>query len=69
MTCKYPINSKSYKFCLGCSDIDCCEEADTSIISMPEIQFPKNITEIISALGYSEIEYINKILKDKCETK
>lgn len=48
MTCKYPINSKSYKFCLGCSDIDCCEDADTYIISMPEVQLPKNI--ISSAL-------------------
>lgn len=27
MTCKYPITSRSYKFCLGCSDIDCCEDA------------------------------------------
>lgn len=48
MTCKYPINSKSYKFCLGCSDIDCCEDAVTTIISMPEVQLPKNI--ISSAL-------------------
>lgn len=48
MTCKYPITSKSYKFCLGCSDIDCCEDAVTSIISMPEVQLPKNI--ISSAL-------------------
>lgn len=69
MTCKYPITSKSYKFCLNCNDIDCCEDADTSIFFIPEIQFPKNITEIISALGYSEIEYINKRLKDKHETK
>lgn len=48
MTCKYPITSKSYKFCLGCSDIDCCEDAVTPIISMPEVQLPKNI--ISSAL-------------------
>lgn len=37
MTCKYPITSKSYKFCLDCDNIDCCEDADTSILSFPEI--------------------------------
>lgn len=26
MTCKYPITSRSYKFCIGCSDIGCCED-------------------------------------------
>lgn len=43
MTCKYPITSRSYKFCLGCSDIDCCEDAVTSNIPMPEVQPPKNV--------------------------
>ena len=32
MTCKYPVNSRSYKFCLGCSDIGYCEDAVTSNI-------------------------------------
>ena len=35
MTCKYPVNSRSYKFCIGCSDIGCCEDAVTSNIPMP----------------------------------
>lgn len=48
MSCKYPVNSRSYKFCLGCSDIGCCEDAVTSNISMPEVQPPKNV--ILSAL-------------------
>lgn len=43
MTCKYPITSRSYKFCIGCSDIDCCEDAVTSNIPMPEVQPPKNV--------------------------
>lgn len=43
MTCKYPITSKSYKFCLGCSDVDCCEDAATFNIPMPEVKLPKNI--------------------------
>lgn len=43
MTCKYSITSRSYKFCLGCSDINCCEDAVTSNIPMPEVQKPKNV--------------------------
>lgn len=43
MSCKYPITSKSYKFCLGCSDVDCCEDAATFNIPMPEVKLPKNI--------------------------
>ena len=43
MSCKYPVNSRSYKFCLGCSDIGCCEDAVTSNIPMPEVQLPKNV--------------------------
>ena len=43
MTCKYPVNSRSYKFCIGCSDLGCCEDAVTSNIPMQEIQSPKNV--------------------------
>ena len=43
MSCKYPVNSRSYKFCIGCSDIGCCEAAVTSNIPMPEVQPPKNV--------------------------
>ena len=43
MSCKYPVNSRSYKFCLGCSDIGYCEDAVTSNIPMPEVQSPKNV--------------------------
>ena len=64
MSCKYPVNSRSYKFCLGCSDIDCCEDAVTSIISMPEVQLPKNI--ISSALEANKMTN-NEI--DSCTTQ
>lgn len=64
MTCKYPITSKSYKFCLGCSDIDCCEDAVTTIISMPEVQLPKNI--ISSALEANKMT--NNVI-DSCTTQ
>lgn len=43
MSCKYPVNSRSYKFCLGCSDIGCSEDAVTSNMPMPEVQPPKNV--------------------------
>ena len=43
MTCKYPVNSRSYRFCLGCSDIDCCEDAVTPITSISEVYSPKNV--------------------------
>lgn len=43
MSCKYPVNSRSYKFCVGCSNIDYCEDAVTSNIPMPEVQPPKNV--------------------------
>ena len=43
MTCKYPITSLRYKLCLDCSDVDCCEDAVTPNISMPEVRPPKNV--------------------------
>ena len=43
MRCKYPVNSRSYRFCLGCSDIDCCEDAVTPITSISEVYSPKNV--------------------------
>ena len=64
MTCKYPVNSRSYKFCLGCSDIDCCEDAVTPIIPMPEVQPPKNI--IPSA---SEANKMTNNAIDSCTTQ
>lgn len=48
MSCKYPVNSRSYKFCLGCSDIGCCEDAVTSNIPMPEVHLPKNVIPFAS---------------------
>ena len=64
MTCKYPVNSRSYKFCVGCSDIGCCEDAVTSNIPMPEVQPPKNV--IPSA---SEANKMANHVIDNCTTK
>lgn len=64
MSCKYPVNSRSYKFCLGCSDIGCCEDAVTSNISMPEVQPPKNV--ILSAL---EANKMTNNAIDDCTTQ
>ena len=64
MSCKYPVNSRSYKFCLGCSDIGCCEDAVTSNIPMPEVQPPKNV--ILSAL---EANKMTNNAIDSCTTQ
>lgn len=64
MSCKYPVNSRSYKFCLGCSDIGCCEDAVASNIPMPEVQSPKNV--IPSA---SEANKMTNNAIDSCTTQ
>ena len=64
MSCKYPVNSRSYKFCLGCSDIGYCEDVVTSNIPMPEVQSPKNV--IPSAL---EANKMTNNAIDSCTTQ
>ena len=64
MTCKYPITSRSYSFCIGCSDIDCCEYAVTSNIPIPEVKPPKNV--IPSA---SEANKMTNHAIDSCTTQ
>ena len=64
MACKYPITNRSYKFCLGCSDIGYCEDAVTSNIPMPEVQSPKNV--IPSAL---EANKMTNNAIDNCTTQ
>lgn len=64
MACKYPITSRSYKFCLGCSDMDYCKDAANSIISMPEVQSPKN------AIPFAhEANNMTKHVIDSCTTQ
>ena len=64
MACKYPITSRSYKFCIGCRDIDCCKDAVTPIVSMPKVQPPKNV--IPSA---SEANKMTNNAIDSCTTQ
>lgn len=75
MTCKYPINGRSYKFCLGCSDRDCCEDACVSNISMPEVQSPKNVipfaheanrmtNDAIDNCTTQQLAELSKLIKD-----
>lgn len=64
MSCKYPITSRSYKFCFACNDIDCCEDAVIPIIPMPEVQPPKNV--IPSA---SEANKMTNNAIDNCTTQ
>lgn len=64
MACKYPITSRSYKFCLGCSDMDYCKDAVTPIIPMSKVQPPKNV--IPSA---SEANKMTNNAIDSCTTQ
>lgn len=64
MTCKYPITSRSYKFCLGCYDRDYCKYAIISDIPMPEVQTPKDV--IPSA---SEANKMTNNAIDNCTTQ
>ena len=64
MSCKYPVNSRSYKLCIDCRDIDCCKDAVTPIISMPKVQSPKNV--IPSA---SEANKMTNNAIDSCTTQ
>lgn len=66
MTCKYPITSKSYKFCLGCSDVDCCEDAATFNIPMPEVQPPKNVIPSASEANKSNKKYFFHSIRQTC---
>lgn len=63
-TCKYPVNSRSYKFCLDCSDIGCCKYAVTSNILMPEVQPPKNVIQ-----SASEANKMTNHVIDSCITQ
>ena len=63
MACKYPITSRSYKFCIGCMDMDYCKDAVTPI-GMPKVQPPKNV--IPSA---SEANKMTNNAIDNCTTQ
>lgn len=63
MACKYPITSRSYKFCIGCRDMDYCKDAVTPI-GMPKVQPPKNV--IPSA---SEANKMTNNAIDNCTTQ
>lgn len=43
MACKYPKESRSYKFCIACFERNCCDDSSTTTIPMPEVEPPKNV--------------------------
>lgn len=43
MSCKYPKDSRSYKFCIGCSDQNYCIDSTIPKIQMSEINSPKDV--------------------------
>lgn len=61
MSCKYPKDSRSYKFCIGCSDKNYCVDS-----SIPKIQM--DILPSASQANQMTKENIaNKILQDLAE--
>lgn len=75
ITCKYPVNSRSYKFCIGCSDIDCCKDAVTPITSISEVYSPKNVipsaseankmtNNAIDSYTTQQLAELSKLIKD-----
>lgn len=61
MSCKYPKDSRSYKFCMGCSDKNYCVDS-----SIPKIQM--DILPSASQANQMTKENIaNKILQDLAE--
>lgn len=78
MTCKYPVNSRSYKFCLGCSDIGCCKDAVTSNMPMPEVQTVKDVipsaseankmtNNVIDSCTTQQLAELSKLIRDAIE--
>lgn len=43
MSCKYPKDSRSYMFCMGCFDKDYCADSTIPKIQMPETNPPKDV--------------------------
>ena len=59
MSCKYPENSRSFMFCVGYKDKDCCSSSKLfSEIKMPEVKPPKG--EIFSADEARRLTVINE---------
>lgn len=57
MSCKYPKDSRGYKFCMGCSDKDCC--VDSTI--------PKNQMDVL--LSASQANQMTKENIENCCTQ
>ena len=64
MSCKYPENSRSYRFCIGCKEADFCSSS-TFNISMPDnVKPPKNsILTAAEAKNVTELAIENSITK------
>lgn len=55
-SCKYPITSRSYRFCVGCSDRYSC--VDYNYIPKPEVKPPKNIIPLATEANKMTFENI-----------
>lgn len=63
MGCKYPMESRSYKFCIGCSDRDCCNEPPRNVIPFAH-EANKWTNEIIESYTTQQIAELAKSIRD-----
>lgn len=80
VNCKYPQNSRSYKFCVGCSNRhSCVDSTANSHIPMPDVKPPKNIIplateankitfENIKNCGTQQLQEISKRIENAIST-
>lgn len=62
--CKYPITSRSYRFCVGCSDRYSCVD----YISMPEVKPPKNVIPLATEANKMTCENIRNCWTQQLQT-
>lgn len=60
MACKYPEDSRSYKFCIGCSDSEVC--SDTTFYTNHKLTPADNILPSASEANKTTKENINQCL-------
>lgn len=46
MSCKYPKDSRSYKFCMGCSDKNYCVDSSIPKIQMDILSFASQASQM-----------------------
>lgn len=64
MSCKYPENSRSYMFCIGCKEADSCSSSTFNIPMPDNVKSPKNsIPTAAEAKNVTKLAIENSITK------